>query len=319
VNPRRGGRHPSPQRFEAILAYHQVLLADRRRNQAFAAALRARVRPGSTVMDLGAGSGIWAVFAARLGAKRVTAVEKQPLLVPVIERLARENGVGDRVEVVNGDSRRLDLPRAFDCIVSETIGSEVFDEDIVGILADARRRFLKPGGVLIPEAVTLAAAPAVLPEPLGVRPPLVRAESFKALAVHAPSAMPPERFRTLGRAAPLIRIDLRSALPPVPLAGLRARYRVANGARVGCFGIWGELDLAPGIGLATRAAASWGVTYFPVEPLPRGPCRLDLELTLGKHPHWRVTRTGPRGARDVDVRDYSPLFAYGASHPRRQD
>ena len=306
----RGKQRPSPERLEGILAYHQVLLADRRRNRAFAAALRARVRPGSTVMDLGAGSGIWAVFAARLGAKRVTAVEKQPLLVPIIERLARENGVGDRVEVVQGESRRLDLPRSFDCIVSETVGSEVFDEDIVAILADARRRFLKRGGVLIPEGVTLAAAPAALPEPLGVRPPLVRAESFRALAVHAPSAMPPERFRPLARAARLLRVDLRRAVPPVPLAGLRARYRVADGARVGCFGIWGELDLAPGIRLSTRSAASWGLTYFPVEPLPRGPCRLDLELTLGRRPHWRVTRTGARG--DRDVHDYSPLFAYGA-------
>lgn len=313
MTPPRGGRRPSPQRLEAILAYHQVLLADRRRNRAFAAALRARVKPGSTVMDLGAGSGIWAVFAARLGAKRVTAVERQPMLVPVIERLARENGVGDRVVVVNGESRRLDLPRAFDCIVSETVGSEVFDEDIVAILADARRRFLKRGGVLIPEAVTLAAAPGVLPEALGVHPPLIRAESFRALAVHAPSAMSPERFRPLARGAPLLRTDLKTALPPVSLAGLRARYRVADGARVGCFGIWGELDLAPGIRLSTRTAASWGLTYFPVDPLPRGPCRLDLELTLGRHTHWRVTRTSREGVREV--RDYSPLFAYGASHP----
>jgi protein arginine N-methyltransferase 7 len=314
VTARPGMPRPSPQRFEAILAYHQVLLADQRRNRAFAAALRARVRPGSTVMDLGAGSGIWAVFAARLGAKRVTAVEKQPLLVPVIERLARENGVGDRVLVVNGESRGLDLPRAFDCIVSETVGSEVFDEDIVAILADARRRFLKRGGVLIPEGVTLAAAPAVLPDPLGVRPGLLRMESFRALAVHAPSAMASEHFRPLVRGARLLRVDLQTAVPPVSLVGLHARYRVADGARVGCFGIWGELDLAPGIRLSTRAAASWGITYFPVEPLPRGPCRLDFELALGRHPHWRVIRTSPRG--DRDVRDYSTLFAYGAAQPR---
>lgn len=303
-------RGPSPEKLEHLLAYHQSLLADRRRNRAFAAALRARVRPGDRVMDLGSGSGIWAVLAARLGARRVLAVEKQPLLVPVIEGLARDNGVADRVEVLLGDSRRLDLPRSFDVIVSETVGSHAFDENIVPILADARRRFLKRGGALIPEGLALMAAPAALPDPLGVSPRLVRDGSFRALSVHAPSAMLPAQFRPLARGAALLRLDLRAAQPPVSLSDLRAGFRVVDGRRVGCFGIWAELRLAPGLAFATRNAASWGLTYFPIEPLPAGPCRLDLELALGRHPRWRVSCRPARGGRLV--RDYSPLFAYGS-------
>jgi len=300
----------SPERLETVLAYHQTLLADRVRNRAFAAALRARVRPGSAVMDLGAGSGVWGVLAARLGARRVVAVEKDPLLARVIERLAWENGVEDVLRVVEGDSRRLDLPRSFDLIVSETVGSAAFDEDIVPILADARRRFLKPGGGLVPEGLALWAAPAPLPEPLGVRPRIVADASFRSLVVHAPSATTPDRFRPLGRPARLLEVDLLTARPPLPLEGLRAGFRVPDGRRVGCIGVWAELRLAPGVRLATRRASSWGVTYFPVDPLPGGPCRFDLELSLLPRPRWRTTCAA---GGEVLVRDYSPLFAYGVA------
>ena len=88
---------PSLARLAGTLSYQQVLLADARRNRAFERALAARVRPGASVLDLGAGTGVWAVTAARLGARRVVAVEREAVLVPVIEALAREAGVQDKV------------------------------------------------------------------------------------------------------------------------------------------------------------------------------------------------------------------------------
>ena len=104
-------------RLAGTLAYQQVLLADVRRNRAFERALAARVRPGASVLDLGAGTGVWAVTAARLGARRVVAVEREAVLVPVIEAFAREAGVQDRVEVVRADARRVRLRREFDVVV----------------------------------------------------------------------------------------------------------------------------------------------------------------------------------------------------------
>ncbi len=62
-----GPRRPSLARLLGCLAYQQTLLGDARRNRAFHRALAARVRPGQTVLDLGAGTGVWAVAAARLG------------------------------------------------------------------------------------------------------------------------------------------------------------------------------------------------------------------------------------------------------------
>src|SRR5689334_7099854 len=91
-----------------IAAGHARLLADGKRNRAFTEALARVVTPGSHVLDLGAGTGVWAVTAAKLGAARVVALERDTILAPIIEELARENGVADRVEVVTARARRAD-------------------------------------------------------------------------------------------------------------------------------------------------------------------------------------------------------------------
>src|SRR3978361_894621 len=149
-----------------LLRIHESLLCDAPRNRAFHRALKAKVKGDSTVLDIGAGSGLWAISAAKLGAKKVVAIEMQPLLAGLIRTLARDHGVGDRVEVLEGDSRQIQLAREFDVVISETIGHVIFDEQVVEIMIDARERFLKPGGALIPDTVTLMVAGAHLRQPV---------------------------------------------------------------------------------------------------------------------------------------------------------
>jgi SAM-dependent methyltransferase len=306
-------RHPVA-RLRNLLAYHSTLLEDAARNRAFYRALRARVRPGMSVLDLGAGTGLWSVAAARLGAGRVVAVEREPLLVPVIERLARENGVADRVEVIRGDAQRVRLSGRFDVVVSETVGNEGFEEGIVPLLTRARRHFLKKEGVLVPWAVSLRAAP-VGPFVLGVRPPLVHDRSLSDLLMHVPLLFPPARVPALSPGQTLLHVDLRTARPPVRLEGLKARFRLQNGRDLGGFVLWAEMDLAPGVRLSTRATTSWWRTFLPADPAGPGPCVVELELSKGRGgTRWRVAVT--RRGR-AESRDYSPLFAYGAVRARR--
>jgi SAM-dependent methyltransferase len=305
---------PSLARLQGVLAYQQTLLGDARRNRAFHRALAARVRPGAAVLDLGAGTGVWAVAAARLGARRVVAVEREAVLVPVIEALARESGVADRVEVVRADARRVRLPRAFDVVVSEMVGNEAFEEGLVPILARARARFLRPGGALVPERVALAAAPVAPPIALGLTPALLPAASVASLTAHVPRNLHPAELAALAPARELLRVDLHEARAGAPLPLARARFRVADGRAVGGLAVWVVIDLAPGVRLSTRGGTHWLPTLLPLEPLPAGPGRLEVEIDWNPpRRRWSFRFEGDRGARAAAA--HSPLFAWGAVRP----
>jgi len=142
---------------------HARMLHDDRRTRDFIAALTAAVRPGDVVLDIGTGSGVLAVALARAGARRVYAVEASDIAA-VAARVFEANGVTDRVTLIPGWSRQVELPERADLLVAEIIGNEPLEEEILETTLDARRRLLKPGARLVPRALELLARPLLLPE-----------------------------------------------------------------------------------------------------------------------------------------------------------
>ncbi len=142
---------------------HARMLHDDRRTGDYLAAIAAAVRPGDVVLDIGTGSGVLAVAAARAGARRVYAVEASDI-AEVSARVLSANGVEDRVTLIPGWSRQIELPERADLLVSEVIGNEPLEEEILETTLDARRRLLKPDARLIPHTLTLLARPLLLPE-----------------------------------------------------------------------------------------------------------------------------------------------------------
>lgn len=138
------------------------MVADPVRTEAYAAALRAAVRPGCVVLEIGTGTGVFALLAASLGARKVYAVDPADAIVTGQE-LARANGFAGRIEFVQELSTRVTLPERADVIVSDLRGALPPFQHAVATLRDARERHLAPGGVMIPLRDVLLAAPVEAP------------------------------------------------------------------------------------------------------------------------------------------------------------
>jgi SAM-dependent methyltransferase len=134
------------------------MLHDDVRNQAYRRGLEAVVKAGDVVLDFGAGTGILSMFAAQAGAARVYAVERTTI-VRLTRRLVKRNGFADRIVVIRGDMEGVNLPENVDVIVSEWLGTFGVDENMLAPLVLARDRWLKPGGRMVPVAVTAWIAP----------------------------------------------------------------------------------------------------------------------------------------------------------------
>jgi predicted RNA methylase len=130
--------------------------------QAFYLGLQRAIVPNvSHVLDLGAGTCLLSMMAAKLGARKVTAIERHPMLVDICRRLIKTNGVEHIVDVINKASTDVvfgrdgftDLP---DVLVSETFDSWIIEEGFFPSLCDIRARgLLSMQATIVPSAAKL--------------------------------------------------------------------------------------------------------------------------------------------------------------------
>lgn len=140
----------------------QGMFFDQNRNNAYFDALQAVITPDSVVLDLGAGMGIHGLLAAKLGAKKVYMVEPESV-INVARQLAQGNGFSDRVECIQGKIENITLPQQVDVIVSVLTGNFLLQEDLLPSLFYARDKYLKTGGVMIPNAAVMETVPVSQP------------------------------------------------------------------------------------------------------------------------------------------------------------
>lgn len=103
-------------------------LIDEKRSLAFKKAIQKTVQKGDIVVDMGTGSGILAMFAARVGAKKVYAVEIDENNVRTLKNTFLENGLADIIEVIHGDVTKVQLPEKVNVIIGEMIATALIEE-----------------------------------------------------------------------------------------------------------------------------------------------------------------------------------------------
>lgn len=143
-------------------AVHIRMVQDRRRMDAFIRAIEQTVTPDDFVLDIGTGTGVLALAAARAGARRVVAVEASPI-ADSAQRLFSANPEGARIELLRSHSTDISLNERATVLVTETIGVEAYDEEILSTVSDARKRLLTPDARIVPASLHIIACPVMLP------------------------------------------------------------------------------------------------------------------------------------------------------------
>lgn len=156
-----GAADPSPRGY-ARPPIHAAMLDDHVRTRGFITALRAIVRETDLVLEIGTGTGVLSTIAARCASAHVYSVESSAI-ADTAARVFAANGVAERVTLVRGRSTNIVLPERCNVLVTEMIGNDPLDEQLLDIVDDAKKRLLTPDARLIPAAIEILAIPFDLP------------------------------------------------------------------------------------------------------------------------------------------------------------
>lgn len=112
---------------------------------------------GKVVLDVGCGTGILSMFAAKAGAEHVYGIDMSGI-VEQAKTIVEKNGLTDKVTIIRGKMEEIVLPVAkVDIIISEWMGYCLFYESMLDTVLYARDKYLAPDGLMFPDRATLYA------------------------------------------------------------------------------------------------------------------------------------------------------------------
>jgi len=109
---------------------------------------------GKTVLDVGCGTGILSMFAAKAGAKKVYSVDNSSIIKKAIENV-KENGLDDIITLFHGQIEEIILPEKVDVIVSEWMGYFLLFEGMLDSVIKARDKWLADDGLMGPSDTSI--------------------------------------------------------------------------------------------------------------------------------------------------------------------
>lgn len=295
-----------------ILHYHQLMLSDGVRNQMLFEAIKRHVTTETNFLDVGAGTGVWAILAAQLGAKRVVAIEIEEALIPIIFRHAQENGVAHRIEIIHANSDDVKIRGKFDVIVGELFGNNALGEQTVKSFINLRNRFLAPGGVLIPQKLSMAAVPVNIENTVQNIPAAlpVKCDFLKSLKLNYASSAGLEdrrKINFLAEPKELFEMDFRSVERAPSLQNLSASWQVDDLSQVNAFAVFNRSTFTEDLKMDNYASQSWGTNVYEFQPFAEGSGEIRFDLSIDeKKTIWSANLPS---TTDAKPKSYSPAFA----------
>ncbi len=148
---------------ENVQNWHYWMMNDTARNLPYQEAINHHVTPQTLVLEIGTGSGLLAMMAAKAGAAQVITCEGQDLIAERARQIIQVNGFQDQIRVINKLSRDLvisdDLPELADILITEIFGAWLPSEGALEAINHALSHLLKPSAKVIPSGANLYLMP----------------------------------------------------------------------------------------------------------------------------------------------------------------
>lgn len=273
------------------------MVSDRLRTDAFAAAIHESVQPGDIVLDVGTGTGILAMFAAKAGARQVYAIDATDI-AEVATDLVKSNDLSEQIQVFHGQVGDLQLDQEVDLIISEWLGNAAFVEGMLHAVFNARDRLLTSTGRMLPAEIRVLIAPLDDPILYDTEGPGFWRERIHGLDFSTLQEVELAQGRTmqtrvesaavLAPGQAILELDLLNAsIEDVWAKGQIEFVPVRDGVLNG-FCVWFEAKLSRSVTLDTgphNPETHWFQTYMPFAPRPvQAGERLEVSIDFSYNP-----------------------------------
>ncbi|CAO3644697.1 unnamed protein product [Cunninghamella echinulata] len=144
----------------AHFGIHEEMLKDEVRTETYRDSIYANKHlfEGKIVLDVGCGTGILSMFAAKSGAKHVYGIDMSNIINQARE-IVKDNGLSDKITLIQGKMEEVVLPvDKVDIIISEWMGYFLLYESMLDTVLVARDKYLVEGGMIFPDKATMIIA-----------------------------------------------------------------------------------------------------------------------------------------------------------------
>ncbi|KAL1918597.1 uncharacterized protein VTP21DRAFT_2619 [Calcarisporiella thermophila] len=141
----------------AHFGIHEEMLKDEVRTLSYRAAIyqNRHLFKDKIVLDVGCGTGILSMFAAKSGAKHVYGVDMSNI-IDQAKIIVADNHLSDQITLIKGKMEDVQLPvDKVDIIISEWMGYFLLYESMLDTVLVARDRYLAPNGLIFPDKATM--------------------------------------------------------------------------------------------------------------------------------------------------------------------
>ncbi|WP_156862262.1 methyltransferase [Casimicrobium huifangae] len=255
-----------------VLEEHLHYLSLPHRLDRYRSAIGAVLNPGDRVVDAGCGTGVLGLLCLQAGASHVDLIDSSPAIELARESYARA-GWAKKATFFDRSTFQTLLPEPADIVICDHVGCFGFDYGIAAMMADARKRFLNPGGRLIPQQVTVCVA-AVESEKCrsladSWAAPEIPAELrwIREHSVNASHHIDLQPGDLLSTGATLGEIDFRLDNPD--FFSWQAQLTVQRDGMLHGLAGWFECELAPGVSMTNSPLAEQSIrraqAFLPID------------------------------------------------------